>query len=937
MNAQNRWAQFSYASFGSGELTGSGGWNVGFRSAGLTETELQGLRKFTVSSYNEQKLVLPQFPTPEDLASRPRWMSYHRAEGDGVYVHAVPAGLDASQRPQNVFNHVLIDRAPEPGELRPIMLWGAPVFQSPYGADAVQSVQLSDPPAPLAPGGVSRDTAIAFLESVASSRPDLLAVLLDAVRAAVVHDGPRVVLATDSSANAAHWLAAVSMLTTPEWSRKIEWSLFQFSEDVLGTAGPGVHFTAVPRSELADLGADSACVVIDEASLHSVDEEGQSHVTAAGHRVEISAWSRIAIAVLRNSPGGYAAVSDIVDEIGANGISPHAAPEWPLAIAALHADVPGAAAVVAATIEHHTPFAVETEPWLMRHVVTVISEDVGADASAAYQRLMGAAHAQDSLGYALLYRGYLVAAFGDPEWQFTNQGIPLPGGEMPSLGAEQQLTAAAHDALLRETGVLERATTPEESLWRSAAVLDASIQLGLLGVANQAAFTPDTWLGVGSGGVELAQAAAVLTHRFAAVCAQHAISAAPVVAHFAGIRDLVVAGMTTLPYRADILGVPGAQDARAALLRSFCAGTDTPAALQLLDASLRAERALDVQPRVPAFLYELASHQLSEPDGPGVHSRSAAVVLHGAAERQETLAGASTLLWRDAAAELPLLTSVERVAPGWIPSALVLKLAFEEPSSEALSLFLQRRARYAMARDQREADALHARITADAYLAGPMDTAWLSTFTARYAASLALLDERTQSRVTPNMAVFVPARAVSMAYSELFSSHVDPAHAALTAAEILHCNSEALIATLVTRILQENTATITSVAELLFRSVLLSEDEATWGDARTQAAPAPLLGQLRVEPGQTGKRARPVLVSEAVLRALLSQEPAVRASLESLQATLEQRAEEKDSNGKRSKDQSLRLAQRRLAQILGEDGNHMLKLMHRVNPFGKGN
>ena len=115
--------QFSYASVARLPDSDRGGWGV-LERRGIDADDEQAAMPWLTTRLTSLP-GLPPFPTPADLAGRSRRLRVHQTrDGRVLLVHAVEAGPDATGRPGNVFNHVLILDADQPG--RAVELWNSP-------------------------------------------------------------------------------------------------------------------------------------------------------------------------------------------------------------------------------------------------------------------------------------------------------------------------------------------------------------------------------------------------------------------------------------------------------------------------------------------------------------------------------------------------------------------------------------------------------------------------------------------------------------------------------------------------------------------------------------------------------------------------------------------------------------------------------------------
>jgi hypothetical protein len=130
------------------------------------------------------------------------------ATGMTVTARVVYAGLDPSGRPGNYFAHALVSAGPprDFGELRPVELWGSPVWR----AEEVSETSL--PPLDQRPptGPLDRVVVAEFLDRRSGST-ELLAALLTAADRALAGGRPVILRGTTSETNAL-WIAAVSYL-----------------------------------------------------------------------------------------------------------------------------------------------------------------------------------------------------------------------------------------------------------------------------------------------------------------------------------------------------------------------------------------------------------------------------------------------------------------------------------------------------------------------------------------------------------------------------------------------------------------------------------------------------------------------------------------------------------------------------------------------------
>ena len=149
--AKPRFGQLTYTSFHRPD--GSGGWQVKEVLGGITAEEQPPLVE-RVTGVEVGKL--PRFLSQEEVDWLPRRLVHGPVRGAGTaYWHTVPAGLDSSGRPGNMFAHVLLDRRPETPTppLRPSDLLRSTLWLRPFGSERVLDAALTpmeDPPSPEA-------------------------------------------------------------------------------------------------------------------------------------------------------------------------------------------------------------------------------------------------------------------------------------------------------------------------------------------------------------------------------------------------------------------------------------------------------------------------------------------------------------------------------------------------------------------------------------------------------------------------------------------------------------------------------------------------------------------------------------------------------------------------------------------------------------------
>ncbi|MDO5752292.1 hypothetical protein [Arthrobacter sp.] len=443
-----RWGQLSYASFDAGNGT-RGGWQVKERSAGLLDTEVALLQARIVTQFDPD--VEPSdFPGAAEVAAMPRRFTHVCGpSGQSRYWHSVMAGRDSTGRPGNVFSHVLVDRRPDsfvPG-LRPVQWWDSPDVLRPFGVDQVTAAHLPTVgDGGFAPGLSARDVQD-FLFAPNEWRAGLLAVLLDAV-AAAMGGGPGVVLVTGSARNAALWTAAVSFLCSPHFARRLNFSLYERA-GALGTVfARGVHLACVPRVDASLLGSDGTHVILDEFETPNMgDTEGNPHTTAAGSRIAATYWGTLAqdaVASRKTAEEAMAELDRISLCVGDTGTDP----SWPLAMTAVRKPhiFADAAAEAIEVLKLSSPLALSRDTALQAEAVQAIRSAGSIHAGDAWVELSNGPAA--GLVREILIQTYVERALGDVEWLERPGSVPLPEDHDPAANT-LPMKAAAESAVLQ--------------------------------------------------------------------------------------------------------------------------------------------------------------------------------------------------------------------------------------------------------------------------------------------------------------------------------------------------------------------------------------------------------------------------------------------------------------------------------------------------------
>ncbi|EGD25334.1 hypothetical protein [Prescottella equi] len=416
----DRFGQLTYTSFDppTSGRTGGGGWQIKEISGGLSDEEQASLRAGVVTRL-EPVEPLPTFPTPEDLAARPRRLAYVPATGGGgSYWHTAAAGADASGRPGNVFVHAVLDRAHEgsAGAERPIALWRSQDWLAPYGPDAVAQATLHGPPRPG--GVVDRSAVLGFLLDPGTWRIGVLSLLLDAVARALA-GGPAVVLATESTESAALWIGAISAFMSPGSARRFGWCTFDRHHEVDATVARGIHLVAVPLQDAEGCPVLGSHVLISENETPELGELGvEPHRTARGATIPVTAWSVLAQTVLVDRTVAEQALArqdSIARFVADRGLSPM----WPLAMAVvLEPELHEALDEAGRVVFEQSPDAILEVPVLADVPLSLVDVQFGDSTEHAWRVLAGLL---DEDGVApvvreLAGRMFLFRALADGDW-----------------------------------------------------------------------------------------------------------------------------------------------------------------------------------------------------------------------------------------------------------------------------------------------------------------------------------------------------------------------------------------------------------------------------------------------------------------------------------------------------------------------------------------
>jgi len=441
---RGRFGQLTYSSFDRGQGAG-GGWQVKQTSGGLTEEEQEFLRSRVATQF-DSAVALPQFPTPEEIAGLPRRLLYvPRTDGTAAYWHTVPAGLDGSGRPGNVFAHVVLDRDVTPARpgLRPIELWRSPDWLAPYGSQEVLTATLRGGELPRAGVVLDRAAVLDFLLDPQHWRIGVLSGLLDAVDAAL-RDGPPVVLMVDSADEGARWIGAVSELMSAGTARTFGWSTYERAGGLAGLWRRGVALAAVPREDRSEIDADTVLMIDPEQALALGDLGGEPHRTQAGVGITVTPWSVIAQVVVADRARAERALDaqdTVAAQLGDRGLRP----ALPLALAVgMLLEVLGDAVNEAAQVlTECAPAGLSAHPALFATAGTLLRRSVGTSTAAAWEAVRALNGGGRAMAQELALHVYAERVLHDPYWHRRPDGIPFPAGLRPTAAPGPELVVAA--------------------------------------------------------------------------------------------------------------------------------------------------------------------------------------------------------------------------------------------------------------------------------------------------------------------------------------------------------------------------------------------------------------------------------------------------------------------------------------------------------------
>lgn len=257
----------TYSSF---QSAAGGGWQVGDAlHASQQDRELAKQHAVTrMVTSQEIDVFLPA----QEINKLPRRCDYIVSEGSGVFVHAMPAGRDATKRPGNVFSHVVIDHDPIlEAAAHPIQWYRSDDLLQPFGHRAVNEAVLRPNLAEPEVANQFGDFFVAWMMvrgmSGEPDQGDRLDVILRMQDLLFEPERLAIVLVDDTD-EAARWIAALSStMPREDAATNLQFSTFLRAAELesfpLGTH-PSV--VAMPHNQHGDIPPQFAGCVVDPTS-----------------------------------------------------------------------------------------------------------------------------------------------------------------------------------------------------------------------------------------------------------------------------------------------------------------------------------------------------------------------------------------------------------------------------------------------------------------------------------------------------------------------------------------------------------------------------------------------------------------------------------------------------------------------------------------------
>ncbi|WP_342318597.1 hypothetical protein [Corynebacterium mayonis] len=255
-----RWSHLTYSSF----LNASGGgWQIGERLHTRTgDDELARAYAFTAVSVDAP---VDDFASSEEIARLPRRCEYHIDGGKGVFVQALPVGKDATRRPGNVFNHIVIDHEPAgPAQSYPIQWYRSRDLIEPFGHRAVNKARLDQSVGEPRASEIG-DIFAAWIE-VRGLDEDRIGALYALMNLLSESAAASAVIATVSTDEAAVWITALSStLPRDVAAQLLQFSTFSRASDVEAANPTMPTVFAIPLQDLSALSGSVRTRVVNPA------------------------------------------------------------------------------------------------------------------------------------------------------------------------------------------------------------------------------------------------------------------------------------------------------------------------------------------------------------------------------------------------------------------------------------------------------------------------------------------------------------------------------------------------------------------------------------------------------------------------------------------------------------------------------------------------
>ena len=286
-NGSMRWVQVTFASFGASSQRRTGGWQAG-PSVDASRAHIDWIKQNATTDLAPIEPI-SDYIGDETVDALPRNFSYFpdekiAGETVSVYMQAVPAGRDSTNRPGNVFTHAYIDTDPwsETTPYYPVDRFGSDDFARPFTIKMVDKVALSridegGGPSPCEGFVPTADEAIRFVCEV-PQRAGALYRIQDALQSGAT----TVVLLVPDRQLASIWLKAISVTMSPlESQRLLRFSTFMRGNTVAGVGKPGAPaLVCVPTCDASVIPSRSDIVVVSPDNGGSVPTTAWSKDTA---------------------------------------------------------------------------------------------------------------------------------------------------------------------------------------------------------------------------------------------------------------------------------------------------------------------------------------------------------------------------------------------------------------------------------------------------------------------------------------------------------------------------------------------------------------------------------------------------------------------------------------------------------------------------------